>query len=302
MNSIRALRRTGVALTVLAVALLGAAPAPTGDGAELFAPGTVSSADRHEWRITFTADGRTAYFSRSSGLFPHESFTILVTHKGPDGSWSQPRTAPFSGTYPDIDPVVSPDGRRLFFASTRPAADGRTDSGIWYVEKRSGGRWSEPRFVGGDVNSPHGELYPSLAADGTLYFGSDRPGGAGSWDLYRARPRKDGTYGPAENLGASVNSPGLDFNPEILRDGRTLVFASWQRPDQTGGPDAGSDLYVAHARRDGGWSEPRHLGPAVNSEKWEYHPTVTAGGRWLYFVRQEATNDFYRVRGEVLRP
>ena len=37
------------------------------------------------------------------------------------------------------------------------------------------------------VNSPGSEWYPTVAADGTIYFGSDREGGKGGTDIYRSR-------------------------------------------------------------------------------------------------------------------
>jgi hypothetical protein len=87
--------------------------------AELFAPGVISDAKR-QWRITFTADGRTAYFAESEGFFPAtRQATIHVTRRV-DGAWTEPEVAPFSGRYSDIDPFVTPDGSRLYFSSIRP--------------------------------------------------------------------------------------------------------------------------------------------------------------------------------------
>ena len=53
---------------------------------------------------------------------------------------------------------------------------------IWVVDKNAGG-WSAPRNLGAPVNTDRNESSPSVAADGTLYFGSDRDGGAGSIDI-----------------------------------------------------------------------------------------------------------------------
>ncbi len=37
-----------------------------------------------------------------------------------DGQWTEATVASFSGTYPDIDPWLSPDGESLYFSSIRP--------------------------------------------------------------------------------------------------------------------------------------------------------------------------------------
>ena len=63
-----------------------------------------------------------------------------------------------------------------------------------------------PRHLGAPINSPGAEWFPTLAADGTLYFGSDREGGNGGTDLWRSR-LVDGKYAQPENLGDAINSP-----------------------------------------------------------------------------------------------
>lgn len=274
---------------------------------EIFAPGTISDA-REQWRITFTPDGRTAYFAASDAFFPFtRQATIYVSHRAGNG-WTTPEVAEFSGTWSDIDPALSPDGRRLYFSSIRPV-DGvvRGDVDLWMVERRPGG-WSEPIHLGPEVNSPADELYPSASADGTLYFASGPPfpqPGA-HFDIHAARRNGTGFH-PREALGPGVNTaptgaPGegpqdaWEFNPEISVDGRTLVFTSL-RP---GGYGLG-DLYVSHFR-DGDWTPARNLGPTVNTAYDEYHPTLSRNGRELYFVRRIFRADpFLFVRGDFYR-
>lgn len=256
-----------------------AAAAPTAEvSAEVFAPGVVST-DAEEWRIGFTPDGRTAYFGRSDDFFPiSRQATILQTHRR-GGGWTEPRPAPFSGVHSDLDPFVTADGRRLFFSSIRPV-DGqpRADVDIWMVERTRSG-WGRPVNVGAP-NGPADELYPTVTADGTLYFASDRPGGLGGFDIYRSRLGRDGRYQPAENLGAPVNTTGWEFNPAPLATGTLMVFASI---DRAGGYGSG-DLWWT-ARVGGRWTTPRNLGPAVNTSRDEYHPVLTPHLDRLYFIR-----------------
>jgi hypothetical protein len=108
----------------------GAAPA-----AEIFAPGVISDA-QEQWRITFTPDGRTAYFASSPEFFPFTRRATIYVSRRARGGWTTPEVAAFSGRYGDIDPFLAPDGRRLYFSSIRPV-DGATrgDADIWYVER-----------------------------------------------------------------------------------------------------------------------------------------------------------------------
>ena len=268
--------------------------------AELFAPGVISDANR-QWRITFTPDGRTAYFAESEGFFPATRKATIHVSRLVDGRWTEPTVAPFSGEHSDIDPFVTPDGRRLYFSSIRPV-DGvvRGDIDLWYVDRTADG-WSAPVRLGPEVNGPLDELYPSVSAAGELWFavGPAGPGAAADWDIHRAAPAGGG-FAPRQPVAAvntdrpfDASNPTADweFNPEISADGRTLVFCSL-RP---GGHGAG-DLYVSRLR-DGAWSAPENLGPPVNTAADEYHPTLTRDGV-LYFVRndfRERVGDFYRI-------
>ncbi|MHC4586499.1 MAG: hypothetical protein ACYS3N_18360, partial [Planctomycetota bacterium] len=79
---------------------------------------------------------------------------------------------------------------------------------------------------------------PHISADGLLlFFGSNRPGGYGSWDLYVAKrtTTKDPWSSPM-NLGSIVNSTAGEDGPEISADGSTLYFHS-NRPGGYGSWD-----------------------------------------------------------------
>lgn len=253
----------------------------------LFAPGVVAS-DEEEWRITFTPRGDTAYFARSADFFPFSRQATIYETRLIDEAWTAPVVASFSGQYPDIDPFVSPDGRRLFFSSIRPV-DGqpRGDADLWVVE-REGEGWGPPVHLGG-VNSPSDELYASVDAQGVLYVASERVGGLGGWDLYRATPT-GATYGPAENVGAPVNTSLWEFNPTISADGGALVYTGL---NYDGGAGLG-DLYTT-TRTGEAWAAPVAVGPDVNTATDEYHPSFTPDRRHLFFVRRVSQGDLHWV-------
>lgn len=277
-----------------------------GSTPEIFSPGVISDANE-QWRITFSPDGKTAYFAESPEFFPFTRQATIYVSRLVDGAWTAPVVAPFSGVYSDIDPFLSPNGQRLYFSSIRPV-DGvlRGDIDLWMVERTADG-WSEPVNLGPAVNSPDAdELYPSVSADGTLYFASGPffPQPGLDFDIYRAERDGDG-FAPREEVGAGVNTqPSPDdawlqdaweFNPEISVDGKTLVFTSL-RP---GGFGFG-DLYVSHLVR-GEWTAARNLGPVVNTASDEYHPTLSRNGQELYFVRRiPERGDFYVVSTSAL--
>jgi hypothetical protein len=256
------------------------APAP-GMEPELLAPGVVSTGD-YESHPAFTPDGSELYFLKSTPSF--DFWTIVVSSRGPRG-WEQPRVATFSGHYSDADPFISADGRQLYFISNRPVelrpdAPPRKDLDIWVVE-RAGAReaWGKPRHLPEPVNGPGNEWFPTIAADGVLYFGSDREGGKGRTDLWRCRRAPDSTYAPAENLGDSLNTAFNEFEPWIAPDQSYLVFMGGGRPESRGG----FDLYLSH-NRGGTWSRAINLGDKVNSSGNELSPHVSFDGRTFYWT------------------
>ena len=98
----------------------------------IFAEGVVSTGD-FDSHPTFTPDGKTLYFVRSTPNFTR--WTILVT-RFEKGRWNQSEVAPFSGQYSDADPFITSDGSRFYFISNRPAAEkARPDLDIWVMEK-----------------------------------------------------------------------------------------------------------------------------------------------------------------------
>ena len=60
-----------------------------------------------------------------------------------------------------------------------------------------------------------------------------------------------------------------------------LIFSSNDREGY-----GSSDLFVAFRTPDGGWSEPRNMGPVINTEELEFCPMVSPDGRWLSFSRR----------------
>ncbi len=240
----------------------------------IFGRGVISTGD-FDSHPELSSDGKTLYFVRSAPNF--NFWTILVSHFA-NGQWSSPEVAPFSGQYSDADPFITPDGSQLYFISRRPAA-GKSgqDTDIWVMERTPSG-WSEPRNLGAPINSEGDEWYPTMTQDGTLYFGSDRPGGKGATDLYRAR-RTDGGYATPENLGDVINTQFNEFEPFITADESVLLFMAGGRPDGLGG----LDLFVSY-NRNGAWTKPVNLGDKINSPRLEYSPKISPDGKYFLWA------------------
>jgi Tol biopolymer transport system component len=238
-------------------------------------PGVVSTG--HEFTLTFMPDGQEAYFSRA---FPDQHLIHIMRTRFTAGAWQTPSEVAFSSPrWSDLDPAVSPDGKRLFFVSTRPKPGSDPtvkDMDIWYAD-RAGEGWGEPQHVE-RINSPAKEGSPTVAADGTLCFFSDRDAAPGTNAIYCASRVGDGYADPVK-LPAEFNAGPSDTSPFLSPDGNVMLFYS-TRPGGFGQ----ADLYVSF-RRSGSWSTARNLGPTVNTAASEYNPEVSRDGATFYFGR-----------------
>ena len=104
-----------------------------------------------------------------------------------------------------------------------------------------------------------------------------RRSGQGGNDLWVSRRTINGWQAPT--AVTELNTRGTDADPYVSPDERYMIYCS----DRPGGVGEG-DLYVSF-RREGRWTAPVSLGPAINTSTYEYTPWVTADGRWLYFSR-----------------
>lgn len=274
----------------MAPAASGCAPvASPPAGPVLFEAGLVSSA-APEFAITFTPDGRELYFNRASD--DRSRLTIMRSVRNGD-HWSTPSPAPFSGEYRDVDPFASPDGRRLYFSSTRPRTAG-AEPGVfntWYVERTAAGEWGAPIDPGAPLNSDSTDVFFSIAEDGTAAFMSGRDGPS---RIYLSRLGADGWSVPrATTFGGSAEGG----NPLIARDGRFMVLV-------LAGPADGADLHVS-CRAGTDWERPVPL-TAANSSFTDFAPAVDPSGEWLYFTSERpgvvaAVADSARPPGDIYR-
>jgi len=238
---------------------------------KLFAEGVISTPG--SMGLTFSPDLKTLWFAEAGA-------SIMVSHLN-DGKWGAPAPIEFSGRYFDFSPCLSPDGSELVFSSSRARAGQKLSLGLWVAERTAAG-WNAPKDLGAAINgSGEGAGSPSLAANGTLYFVAQRPDSVGGLDIYRSK-RYSGQYDEPRNLGRVINSPQAENDVYIAPDESFIIFAS----DRSGGQGE-NDFYIS-VLKDGGWSQPRNLGPTVNSAGNECCPSISPDGKYFFFNRPDA--------------
>lgn len=238
----------------------------------------------------------TSLFERDFALSPNRDeiiFTLgeykqkkrfLVHLKKEKGIWNTPSVMNISGEYQDIEPFFSIDGKKLFFASNRPLNknSNRKDYNIWY-SKKEGNIWGIPLALDTTINTTKDEFYPSVSANGNLYFTSVRKTGIGTEDIFMSK-FINGEFKTPEVLSENINTKTYEFNAFVSPDEKLLIFSSFGRKDGFGG----GDLYFSKKDENGNWQKAKNMGEKINSTSLDFCPFFDIKTNNLYFSSERA--------------
>ncbi|MFQ5428901.1 MAG: carboxypeptidase regulatory-like domain-containing protein [Phycisphaerae bacterium] len=182
-----------------------------------------------------SADGQTLYFY-SNRLGNVGGYDLWVSRRDATG-WA-PAVNLGGGVntpFNECAPAISTDGRTLFFSSNRPNRDrpevpepkeeSAPEDYDLYACALTGDHLG-PVTALRALNTPSDEATPALSPIGDfLYFASNRSGGSGGFDLYRAR-RVGDRFRPPESLGGIVNTAANELEPKLGLGGYALYFSS----------------------------------------------------------------------------
>lgn len=225
-----------------------------------------------------TADEQTLVYMRTIGLGTamNQETHIMISHKSEAGEWQSPKklTIDVADKYLDQSILLaglSPDGRTLFL-----------NIGIGvnqdiYEATVSNDIITELKKLNKTINSSYYEGRVSMTSDGTeLYFVSDRPGGFGGTDIYKATRNRRGDWDEAVNLGKTINTVYNENSPFIHPDNVSLFFSS--EGHKTIG---GNDIFKSRLTNQG-WTVPENMG-FLNSPKDDLYFVMNANGQVGYF-------------------
>jgi len=210
--------------------------------------------------LIFTASKKDVQFKTNGqamlGLY--KAPLTASTETGPATLFSE---AIFQDNLNEGTPTFSKDGKTMVFArgnTGKKRGKGNAADVDLYVSRLGGEGWSEPEMITALSDSAAWDAQPAFSADGTtLYFASNRPGGVGGIDLYRANVDRSGRFGRPVNMGRDLNTAGDDMFPYVSPDAK-LYFAS------DGHPGLGRlDLFVA--TREEGEIRVQNMGQPFNT-------------------------------------
>jgi outer membrane protein OmpA-like peptidoglycan-associated protein len=238
--------------------------------------GAVISAD--ESVIIYTSRRAGSTGGKIDPMLNEHFEDVYISTKNEDGTWAPAENMGENVNTNDHDAVaaISADGQRIIIYK------GKSGFGDLFECVLEGSEWSKAEDLGKNINtkSTH-EPSACYSPDGNvIYFVSDKGGGIGDHDIYMSQRDEKGKWGPAQNLGATINTKYKEDGVYMHPDGKTLYFGSEGHTSMGGMDIFKSVLDVANNT----WSEPENLGYPVNTADQDAFFVISASGKHGYYM------------------
>ena len=191
--------------------------------------------------------------------------------------------------HPDYRPVLSSDGKTLYFTARRPDTKGGMKSqydNFYYSDiymskwDDAANTWGDAEKIPGKVNSEYWDAATGISPDGQyLYLTQNIPRYTGSSDLMYTKLSGSGTWGKPKLMPKPVNSSFFESSATITGDDQTMFFISERQGTGLGR----GDIYSATRLSRKTWNEPVHMGAILNTEYDENSVHVHPSGKILFF-------------------
>jgi len=245
-----------------------------GEKTELFAPGIVSLKNSREGSLAISPNGDEVFFAGG----PSWPRCKIMHVRKLNGQWTKPEVAEFSRDCYSTEPAFSPDGRYLYYSSSKGMPDIQQYC-IWRIEK-IGNRWGKAKRMIDIPNPGIWEFHPSITHDGTVYFCYwDSKTNKGS--IYRSK-YSAGTDSVPERINLSFDTQSSVTNPFVDPGDRYIITSSTGQYSK-----GGYDVFISYKKEDGSWSPPANFGDRFNTPGDDDSFDVSPDGRFLFIYKED---------------
>jgi len=220
--------------------------------------------------------------------------------------YAQPKVENLGNTvnseYNEINPVISPDGKTLFFGRVSHPQNAHGLEGsqdIWYSELTNN-QWGLAKRMTQPLNKEEYNCAYSVTPDGNtlLVMGAYDRGAYETRGFSFSKRTANGWSAPQklaipnlENLSKGEYMCGF-----LSNDGKTLIMSFSEKKRSTK-----DDIYVSFLQKNGTWTKPQSLGADVNTDDFtETTPFLASDGATLYFSSDrtggQGSNDIYYTK------
>ncbi|OIQ27593.1 MAG: hypothetical protein BM555_06035 [Crocinitomix sp. MedPE-SWsnd] len=201
-----------------------------------------------------------------------------------------------NSAFDDYAPVISPDGKTLYFVSRRADNKGggvNPDDqryfediyiSFWNDTTKSWTEASNSHEVIRRLNSHGFDAVNYISPDGkylyisvnTMAMAKPKPKSKHT-DIFMCKLNNRGGWNSPKSIGKPINSLWFDALPSLTADGNTMYFVSERKGGQ-GRSDIWTSVKVGKS-----WGKPTNLGAKINTSGQETTVFVTPDEKYLFF-------------------
>lgn len=234
-------------------------------------------------------DGKTIFFTRDNNPvhIGNKNNQDIWYSTLENDKWTEPiiMPKPVNNDGANVLITITPDNNTIYLSNAYDEYGESAGPGM-SVSHRTATGWEVPQQVRIE-NFYNDNQYVSYFMSQNrkiLFTAIEQKDTRGGMDICVSKLLDDGSYSSPINLGDKINTFADDFNPFLAPDNKTLYYIT------AGKEGFGKEDVWTTKRLDDtwlNWSEPKNLGPVINSSGREFAFSLTAKGDEAYMVSYE---------------
>lgn len=183
----------------------------------------------------------------------------------------------------EICPVVSPDGQKLYFTRWKhPDNLGpNKNQDIWVSTWQTDRTWSKATLFPAPINNDENNAVCGITPNGKTLLLNNVYGKDGTMEkgVSFSFLLRTGEWSFPKALKILNFKNKSEFSEYTLAPNGKVLLMTTETKDSYGG----KDIYVSFLNSDDSWSEPKNIGPVVNTGEAESTPFIAPDGVTMYF-------------------
>ncbi|WMX14504.1 OmpA family protein [Aureispira sp. CCB-E] len=233
--------------------------------------------------LGFVISGKTS--AKIDYLKIQQDRAINLVENAVQGNERKNLGANINSAYAELHPLIAHDGQSLYVTRKghpqNKGLDKRDDA--WVSYKLKDGSWSPLEHMKAPINNNNHNQVISVSPDNnTLLLGNtyNQSGTSKGKGVSISHRKEDGTWEVPQDVIIDNYYNQNPIHSIHLAASKQLLLLSIERNDSYGH----LDLYVSFLQPNGHFSQPKNLGPTINTAYEDGTPFLAADGKTLYFA------------------